>query len=440
MQSICSLNPPNLWLIGIVLSIASVCVAEKPASSPATLPAELPALIQQLSSDQWNLRQKAQDQIIAMGVDVRPAIEKLSAQTTDPQIKSSAEAILDQLATLDKTGPTLLTIHLSKVPANEVITEMERQAKCELPIWPPNFNLPNVTINADRAPLLQVLRDLCIQAKLVPQYMGSNRPMALMAQQSKTFMSAPSVTSGAYLVFANSITALQSAGYSKPEETHSNVDIDFILCLEPKLQILGRAPQADINQAIDDAGKSWAPQSAPVPVQNNPAGEGVFHITGSLKRPPGYGKTLTRLKGAIRLQVPSKTETLEVADILNAKNLTKVVGSRTFQITTTAQADNRIYSIDVDIVEANPTPGYNPYPNHSARLLTKDGRSYGPPNGGGGGGNGHYHYNLYFDSQQNNRAANAPPQKLIWDIPTETKEIAVPFEFANLALPPVPAP
>jgi hypothetical protein len=56
-------------------------------------------------------------------------------------------------------------------------------------------------------------------------------------------------------------------------------------------------------------------------------------------------------------------------------------------------------------------------------------------NGGGGGGDS-MEINLQFQKQNWNGGQSAgDPVKLVWEVPVETREVVVPFEFVDLPLP-----
>ena len=48
---------------------------------------------------------------IAAGKEALPSIEQLAKTSDNPQVKTAAEAIIDQILAADKTGPTLVTLH-----------------------------------------------------------------------------------------------------------------------------------------------------------------------------------------------------------------------------------------------------------------------------------------------------------------------------------------
>jgi len=57
-------------------------------------------------------------------------------------------------------------------------------------------------------------------------------------------------------------------------------------------------------------------------------------------------------------------------------------------------------------------------------------------NGSSGGGPDQMDIDIQFQRQNWNGTENAgEPVKLLWEVPVETKEISVPFEFTDLPLP-----
>jgi len=57
-------------------------------------------------------------------------------------------------------------------------------------------------------------------------------------------------------------------------------------------------------------------------------------------------------------------------------------------------------------------------------------------NGGGGGTPDSMDMNIQFQrGSSNSSPTSGEPARLIWEVPTQTRELSAPFEFVNLPLP-----
>jgi HEAT repeat protein len=93
----------RLFALGLVLTSANLCLAAENAQKPATIP----DLIQQLSSNDFHVRQRAAKQLGNLGLAARDAVPGLGKLLHDayPDVRSSAAKALGQIGTL--AVPTL---------------------------------------------------------------------------------------------------------------------------------------------------------------------------------------------------------------------------------------------------------------------------------------------------------------------------------------------
>ena len=77
-------------------------------------------------------------------------------------------------------------------------------------------------------------------------------------------------------------------------------------------------------------------------------------------------------------------------------------------------------------------------PGYTVRLLDKDGHAFPSANGWGGGGGGNemtYNWNFTKNTWAGEEGKVGEPHRLVWEIPLETREMDVAFEFKNLPMP-----
>ncbi len=128
----------------------------------------------------------------------------------------------------------------------------------------------------------------------------------------------------------------------------------------------------------------------------------------------------------------------EIPNILTAKNVEKTVANRRLLVKEVKQAGEQ-YTVHVSIFRAGMSPGdwsTLSYPGNAVRLLDKDGKALSHQGGGGGGGADEMTYTWTF-GRQNWGGDDRPgePHRLVWEIPTETREMNVGFDFKDLPMP-----
>src|SRR5881392_4092500 len=103
------------YLCFACIATCGICFAQttRPATQPATRPfgvpnrissrlgalddARIDHLIQELSADAWQTRQKAQDALVQYGLDIRPRLNGVLRETRDEEARARVEAALRQI-------------------------------------------------------------------------------------------------------------------------------------------------------------------------------------------------------------------------------------------------------------------------------------------------------------------------------------------------------
>src|SRR5437867_9901721 len=120
------------------ITLAGVCFAQttRPATLPATQPTasddRIEQFIRQLSADDWQTRQKAQDALVQYGLDIRPRLNRVLRETKDEEARTRVEAALRQIEENRTTGASLITLHMKAAKPSEVFAEISRQASAQL--------------------------------------------------------------------------------------------------------------------------------------------------------------------------------------------------------------------------------------------------------------------------------------------------------------------
>ena len=167
---------------------------------------------------------------------------------------------------------------------------------------------------------------------------------------------------------------------------------------------------------------------------------GTWQFSARLNYPgPQLGKILRKLKGNVGVVLQTKFETIDIPNITSAKNVQKTAGTTHFtfkglsktgelyQLAASAQADqnkpeewNRVQTI---------------FSSHDLKLLDADGEPWTVVGTGINGNNNTIEATITFSRDGHPPPAPGEPSRLVMKIPTESRDVMVPFEFTDLPLP-----
>ncbi|MGE5611965.1 MAG: HEAT repeat domain-containing protein [Bacillota bacterium] len=417
--------------------------------APATQPANDPeTLIAQLSADDWKARQQAQERLIEMGQPVVERLKRLIRETQDEEMRSRAETALRQIEANDRSGPTLVTLHMNNTPLSTVTRELAKQAKTEITLWPPfdhQWESAKVSINAERQPFWLVMRELCEQASLTPnRTVGAEYAITLVRHDRSTWARKPFVMHEGFLITAEEANRSHNIDYAAQDIANS-FSIQFRILADPKLRVIQRPRQIKLEEVLDEKGNSLA-----LPSPNNwgpnvpePWSAGwLCDVSATLKYQPDIGRRIASFKGSASFVTMSKSDTWQIPDVLNAKDVQHAMplGKYTLHEVRQTQGGQYRATILIDLT-AGPVPPQNPLVSlgtlqQCIRLVDANGRGYAMGGGGGGSINAkRLSYLIHFHPNDVIAPKLDPPAKLIWDVPVELKEILVPIQFKDLPIP-----
>jgi hypothetical protein len=354
--------------------------------------------------------------------------------------RSPAGTMRYQIAAVDGSTPSLITLHLKDALAQDAYGEIARQAKVPIKPWPANLwtQVPKVNIDVDRQPFWRVMQQLAEQTGLAPG--NASREREILLRISPAWARAPSYYGGCVLFVLDSINVSKSIDYTGLQQSLSNMYLRMSAYTDPNVDVL-QMQMLRPDEALDQNGNSF--------LGTRPLGSGMAHSVGSpwcwevqqsLQYTPGISKRIARLKGSARFVLCTKRETWEVADIQNAKDVVRQTPLATYTIKGLIGHDANVpaYQLKIQIK----VPSYeSPVANfsdigRSIRLVDASGRAYTISSSGGGGvGGGPLEHTITFNDRDRDGQNVGPPVKLIWEIPVETKDLIVPLELNDLALP-----
>jgi hypothetical protein len=439
-------------VLTVVLIYAAIARTQ-PATTQSTF-SDIETLFGQLASDNWKQRQHAQEALVMLGADVRPRLQQLIREGASEEVRARAEAALQQIAENEECGMSPVTLKLSDAEPREVFAQLSKQAHAELEPAQPQFweqaHLNKLTLSIDHQPFWTAMKEVCEKSGL--EYAQWGDGLRLVQNGGGGQIHGPFVVSGAFLIVANRVNRSESidlSGVRGPIKSPADSpppDRDFSVQLtafpEPKLHILQAWGGAKLDVAIDEKGTSLLPATTPdYANQGYMMGiNGTWTFTARLNYPGAQlGKVLRKLKGSVGVVLQTKFETIDIANITTAKNVEKIAGTTHFTFKGLSKT-GELYQLSASaLADQNKPEEWNRiqtiFSSHDLKLLDANGRAWTIVGTGINGNNNSIQATITFSRDGHPPPAPGEPSRLVMKIPTECKDILVPFEFTDLPLP-----
>jgi len=427
-------------MIAVGLGAGVVCAdsATQPSTHPSTLPdARIVQWVADLTSAQFAVRESAQQNMEQQGDWVVPQLQQMLQGTLPDEARARIRAAIHNIEERQRFGPSSITIHCKDAPLQGVLEDFVHQAG-------------DLDMGVDRPEIRQYLQTHKITLNLD----HANFWSALMAIQDASGLHARPDNNGG-LIFDNMMgfSFEQLGDFSKakeagpcvvmPQQTGwvltyraggnvNSLNLQLMAMVEPKLFIVGGYQSNWVREVTDDKGHSLLVPSANS--QSFFAGPRQLwmYLPVNLHVVPGMGNKISRLKGELSFTIRVKHETIEIDNILSAKNVTRSAGGSTITIRDLTNANGQ-YQLHLLASGAPGTPPWAIFQNAGSSLTIVDDKDRA--------------FQQISMSQNNNEytlayIANAPdmgpPKKLRWDVTTETRQMTVPFELDDIELPHAP--
>jgi hypothetical protein len=442
----------HFWAVRLVLVVAvmvgnSALWGQDPPAAAAPSQ-QVSELLEQLASDQWAERAKAQEALMKIGPEIRPHLESALERTSDLDVRAALQDVLVQLDRLDQNRPTLVTIKVQEASPESVMEELSRQVGIPIQVWPDTpwqHKKKSITMEMEQQPFWLVMQEFCRQAEVRLQPRDQSGAITLH-QGAPEAQGYPQTIHNGSLITARRIGRSHNIDFGRGLQVDTPMSLQVQLLTEPKLRIIRGRSQLEVSEAVDENGLSLISSSRSDHWHAPHWGGWHWELQAPLQYHPQQGKALKSFKGAAQFIVVEQEEHWEVDDLLNVQNVEKILPTVTYKIQDfTRGGDNNyrlrfVIEFDSDRRRLNrddPLTDYGSVIN-TMKVLDAAGNAYRRMGGGGGGGGAGprmtLNYNVTFA-----RAENAPnlrePAKLIWSIPTEIKEVSLPVEFQDLPLP-----
>lgn len=406
--------------------------------------ADVDRVLDQLSSDDFATRKKAQDALVQFGEPALTRLHSAVQSTNDPEARSRIKTAIQIIERKSPNVPTRISLHLHNASPKDALAAIEAQSGVKLRQWPENIwqygPIKTVTLNMSDGTYWTAMRGLCDQAELTLQMFGYNQPLQIQRGNS-TWSRALSVQDGPYLVVAESISKGQSISLDKPNEVQRSGSVNLSLWPEPKVPVLKYASEPTVYSMVDETGTSVLPkgwQSRPNFFPGQQTYPYRYNIPMETSRK--VGSRIRLLKGAIQLRVLTKRGRIIFDDPVNTpKNTAKTLGGKRIVLNSCHQNPDKSYSAEATIYREgfNESEWQEVLQNYDQFRLV-DARGVYRTNGTSSGADDkqlHTTVSMYFDQSLTSDIKGDDKPRLIWNFSLETKEVMVPFEFRDLPLP-----
>lgn len=425
-------------------------------TAPPTRPADGPRpgdLLRDLSSDDWRMRQRAERELVGMGDAAGPLIDELLRTAGGAEARARLEGARARIAENRVAGPSMVTLRLTDASPAELFAELSRQARAELKLYPSNLfehgRWPRVSIDVKGKPFWEVMREL--GPRLGVRVGGHTGELRLMsagggAGPAGDFLASPFAhVSGPVLFVPGQLTRTQVVDLTGPPAHSGAFQLSMTAVAEPKLVVLQADGAVRLDEAVDDRGNSLLAEGVAPPAGPLNTGGRVFPITCRLKYPDrNPGRTIARLRGTMRFVIQTKSERLEIADVLASKEVHWTAGDARVVVHGMTRGPDG-YELQLGIGSAQPAPvgagrgaGWQLHQSMQNRLRLLDANDQPVERRGYSSRNAddRTEFTLQFSEATHPHGRRAAePLKLVWEVPTETREVAVPFEFKDLPMP-----
>ncbi|HEY8668105.1 MAG TPA: hypothetical protein VIL86_15765 [Tepidisphaeraceae bacterium] len=437
----------------LATKIQPALAGEAATTAPSANAKEIDQLIAQLASPDEATRDQAREKLIGMGDSARSALE---AQV---RARSAAEAALQQIDTNKVAGGTPITLKVTDARPEAILAEISKQAGFEVvpyneTAWQ-GADLGTFSFSFDKKPFWEVLREVCQKANLSIYNNGNpDRRIMLMPGNmggNSGFMKFPASTKGAFMTVVTTLQKNSSVDLSNPQVINRALSMNITVLAEPKVRIIQYSYQPDVEEAVDEKGTSLLAGGggAGAGMRRSRFEGGMQNVRGSqvnmgvpLACPAEAGQKIARLKGKVRFIVQTRAETIEVADPLAAKSVSKTVGGRRFTLKEVKKINERAYQATVVFYrEGMDQQAFSEMINNpTVKLLDADGKeiTFNGTNGSTGSSNDQYEVKLQYyrrGKENGDNVDQGEPAKLVWEVTTGSQEVLIPFEFTDLPLP-----
>jgi hypothetical protein len=341
----------------------------------------------------------------------------------------------------DPTQPTLITLKLANASPKTAFEELGNKSGQTFLTLPANMWDKNpgnsINVDIDNQPFWLAIKDICGKTGISLKYATDTAmPKIILSRDNQDWTTYPTTATGPFLVSLIGLHRATTVDMRKPTEVQKTFYAKFTVFCEPRIRLLRGSLGAKIDTAVDDKGNSLLPKEMPEQPLNFIT-SWVYNLEGKLDYPKEPGTKIAQLKASAKFIAQMKSETIEYADPLTSKNVTKTVAGRKIIIKEVRRTPDE-YEATVTFVRGEiPQAQWEQtvFPGNTLRLVDGDNKFILAKGFGMGGKGDESTFVFKFEKEPPRGSRIGKPLKLAWEIPTETREVPLTFEFKDLPLP-----
>jgi hypothetical protein len=341
----------------------------------------------------------------------------------------------------DVTRPTLVTVQIQNAAPKAVFDEIARQAGQPFLTQPANLWEKNpgspIAVDVKEQPFWVAMKEVCGKAGVSLKYAtDTSEPRVILARDGQEWTTYPTVTSGPFLVSLIGVHRASTVDMRKPSDVQRTFFAKFTVFCEPRFRLLRAPLGAKIEEAVDDKGSSLVPPKG-TDSSLNFVTSWVYNLEGRLAYPKEPGTRIAKLRGSVNFVAQTKSETIEVADPLTSPNVSRSVAGRKVVIKEVRRGAEEYEATVAFVRDGLPAEQWEntTFPGNALRLVDAEGQQVVARGFGVGGKSEESTFVFKFEKEPPRGSRIGKPVKLVWEIPTETREVPVTFEFRDLPLP-----
>lgn len=424
------------WLAGVLMVALCGMCATAAAAEPATQSSAILTddWLRQLEATDARVRQAAVDRLVQLGPRAEPAVHDLLDRDLGPDTRRNIEVALERARDARLLGASMITLHVTNAPADQVLRSIAGQCQGNVPVLPGNLfeNGPKVSLDFDRRPFWEVIHEFA--ERLGVDYLSADGEVRLAHSGERRHGVTQPV--GAFLVTADAI------GY------RSRLNVELAVYAEPKI-VVARVGDFTLDRAADDQGKPLLPLTTRRPGGRpwfgGRGGFGRFADSGPrrivlpYKTPAEEVTKISRFRGSIAVLAQAGTQMWEIADPLTLTPQTKMVGTLPVTLQRfAAKRSGKGYELQGLIAEISSDPAGRDEVLESMRtrlrLLDSEGRAFksGEVDATRTSEGTRVVADFSLPDVQNSKIG--PPTRLAWEIPAELRKVVLPFDFRDIPI------
>jgi hypothetical protein len=406
-----------------------------PSTNPSLALPDVDEMLKRLSSSDWHERRSAREALVRLGEEGKPFIRKLIELAPSEEAKSTASAALGQIDDNRTLGASYITLHVAKAAPAQVFAQISRQCFAPIRTAPENLwdqsGFAPLTLDVDRRPFWEVIPRIW-------QHFGVNMSqdqegMRLMRGGGQ--ITGISHVEGAFLVVAHQISDSRTRTLGPAGRAQRNFGINFSIYPEPKIIVLRSGGAVDLNEVVDDHGNSLISSGSRVRSGwGAMMGFGSWNLYAPLTYPSkNPGKRVVRFRGSTTLQVQTRAQELSIPDVLHVRPTTVTVNNTRVTIDA-MEKKNEFYELHLIVHQPNfGGPDLQPLMEqvqYRLKILDAAGNVMRFNNMNTSSNGAQLELRLAYGGP----GAARLPDKLVWNIPLESKPLTVPINFDDIPL------